>query len=77
VFRILSLTRLSTPDGRGVTNQAVLFHKRAGLRVAGLARQVDNTPLIGVRHITLDKYLDVQTGMAQVLGLGDASGWGA
>lgn len=33
-----------------------------------------NTPLIGVRHMTLDKYLDVQAGMAKVLGLGLGGG---
>lgn len=47
VLRILSLTRLPTPDGRGVTNQAVLFHKRAGLRVTWLARQVDTRLQVG------------------------------
>ena len=41
VFRLVSITRLPGPNGRGVTNEATLFHEQASLKVVWTSPQVD------------------------------------
>lgn len=41
VFRLVSITRLPGPNGRGVINEATLFHEQASLKVVWTSPQVD------------------------------------
>ncbi len=41
VFRLVSITRLPGPNGRGVTNEATLFHEQASLKIVWTSPQVD------------------------------------
>lgn len=41
IFRLVSITRLPGQNGRGVANEAVLFHEQASLKVVWTSQQVD------------------------------------
>lgn len=41
IFRLVNITRLPGPNGRGVTNEATLFHEQASLKVVWTSPQVD------------------------------------
>ena len=41
IFRLVSIARLPGPNGRGVTNEATLFHEHASLKVVWTSPQVD------------------------------------
>ncbi|QKV56124.1 MAG: metal-dependent phosphohydrolase [Dechloromonas sp.] len=41
IFRLVSIARLPGPNGRGVTNEATLFHEQASLKVVWISQQVD------------------------------------